>query len=100
MQPTPELVLLCVCVCVFQGVVQRAVLSRRIPQAQAFLRRRGSVECSLEDIRKTGLRHTFTCLTHRDLEQAKTLLTNMVHTHTAGILYCSQVWGLERLFNV
>ncbi|CAM4733726.1 unnamed protein product [Leuciscus chuanchicus] len=60
-----------------EGVVQRAILSRRIPQAQAFLRRRGSVECSLEDIRKTGLRHTFTCLTHRDLEQAKTLLTNM-----------------------
>ncbi|XP_051739851.1 spatacsin isoform X1 [Ctenopharyngodon idella] len=60
-----------------EDVVQRAVLSRQIPHAQAFLRRRGSVGCSLEDIRKTGLRLAFTCLTHRDLTQAKTLLTNM-----------------------
>ncbi|XP_016322777.1 spatacsin [Sinocyclocheilus anshuiensis] len=60
-----------------EEVVQHAILSRRIPRAQAFLRRRGCVECSLEDIRKTGLRRTFTCLTHRDLPQAKTLLTHM-----------------------
>lgn len=60
-----------------EEVVQHAILSRRIPHVQAVLRRRGCVECSLEDIRKTGLRHTFTCLTHRDLQQAKTLLTNM-----------------------
>uniref|UniRef100_A0A673HT71 Spatacsin C-terminal domain-containing protein n=1 Tax=Sinocyclocheilus rhinocerous TaxID=307959 RepID=A0A673HT71_9TELE len=60
-----------------EEVVQHAILSRRIPHAQAFLRRRGCVECSLEDIRKTGLRRTFTCLTHRDLQQAKTLLTHM-----------------------
>uniref|UniRef100_A0A673HQF0 Spatacsin C-terminal domain-containing protein n=1 Tax=Sinocyclocheilus rhinocerous TaxID=307959 RepID=A0A673HQF0_9TELE len=52
-----------------EEVVQHAILSRRIPHAQAFLRRRGCVECSLEDIRKTGLRRTFTCLTHRDLQQ-------------------------------
>uniref|UniRef100_A0A672P5L9 Spatacsin C-terminal domain-containing protein n=1 Tax=Sinocyclocheilus grahami TaxID=75366 RepID=A0A672P5L9_SINGR len=60
-----------------EEVVQHAILSRRIPHAQAFLRRRGCVECSLEDIRKTGLRRTFICLTHRDLPQAKTLLTHM-----------------------
>ncbi|XP_050955035.1 spatacsin [Labeo rohita] len=60
-----------------EEVVQRAVLSRQIPYAQAFLRRRGSVECSLEDVRNTGLRCAFTCLAHRDLQQAKTLLTNM-----------------------
>ncbi|XP_067293056.1 spatacsin [Pseudorasbora parva] len=60
-----------------EDVVQRAVLSRRIPHAQAVLHRRGSVGCSLEDIRKMGLRRTFTCLTHRDLPQAKALLTNM-----------------------
>ncbi|XP_055048044.2 spatacsin isoform X1 [Misgurnus anguillicaudatus] len=60
-----------------EEVVQRAVLSRQIPYAQAFLRRRGSVECSLEDIRKTGLRCVFTCLTNRDLQRAETLLTNM-----------------------
>ncbi|XP_051975530.1 spatacsin [Xyrauchen texanus] len=60
-----------------EEVVQSAVLSRQIPQAQAYLRRRGSVECSLDDIRQTGLRHTFNCLTVRDLQRAKILLTNM-----------------------
>lgn len=60
-----------------EEVVQRAVLSRQIPHAQAFLRRRGSVECSLEDVRKTGLRCVFTCLTRRDLQTAETLLANM-----------------------
>ncbi|KAI7811577.1 spatacsin isoform X1 [Triplophysa rosa] len=60
-----------------EEVVQRAVLSRRIPHAQAFLRRRCSVECSLEDVRKTGLRRVFTCLTRRDLQTAEMLLANM-----------------------
>uniref|UniRef100_A0A8C2JKU6 SPG11 vesicle trafficking associated, spatacsin n=1 Tax=Cyprinus carpio TaxID=7962 RepID=A0A8C2JKU6_CYPCA len=74
-----------------EEVVQHAILSRRIPHAQAFLRRRGCVECSLEDIRKTGLRRTFTCLTHRDLQQAKTLLTHMVHA--PGSWDASVLWS-------
>ncbi|XP_073798479.1 spatacsin isoform X2 [Danio rerio] len=60
-----------------EEVVHRAVLSRRIPHAQALLRRRGSAEHTLQDIRRTGLKHTHTCLTLRDLQQATTLLTHM-----------------------
>ncbi|NP_001167606.1 spatacsin isoform 2 [Danio rerio] len=60
-----------------EEVVHRAVLSRRISHAQAFLRRRGSAEHTLQDIRRTGLKHTHTCLTLRDLQQATTLLTHM-----------------------
>ncbi|KAI5100334.1 spatacsin isoform 1 [Silurus meridionalis] len=60
-----------------EEVVQCAVLNRELPRAQAYLRRRNCPEQKLEELRKTGLRLAFTCLTHRDLQQATTLLTNM-----------------------
>ncbi|MCI4381975.1 hypothetical protein PGIGA_G00258170 [Pangasianodon gigas] len=60
-----------------EEVVQCAVLNRQLPRAQAYLRKRNCPEQKLEELRKTGLRLAFTCLTHRDLEQATTLLTNM-----------------------
>lgn len=65
---------------VFQEVVKHAVLCNEIPRAQAHLRRRSCPEQKLEELRRTGLRLAFTCLTHRDLDQATTLLTNMVQT--------------------
>lgn len=72
-------VLLCVLLlCTFQEVVQHAILSRALPRAQAYLRKRNCAEQKLEELRKTGLRLAFTCLTHRDLQQATALLTNMV----------------------
>ncbi|XP_076863202.1 spatacsin [Brachyhypopomus gauderio] len=60
-----------------QEVVQRAVLCREIPHAQACLRRRGCPEQDLEELRRTGLKLAFTCLKDKDLKQATTLLTNM-----------------------
>ncbi|XP_058264105.1 spatacsin isoform X1 [Hemibagrus wyckioides] len=60
-----------------EEIVQRAVLNRELPCAQAYLRRRNCPEQKLEELRKTGLRLAFTCLTQRDLQQATTLLTNM-----------------------
>lgn len=63
--------------CSIEEVVQHAVLNRELPRAQAYLRRRNCPEQKLEELKKTGLRLAFTCLTHRDLQQATTLLTNM-----------------------
>ncbi|KAM9495528.1 spatacsin [Clarias gariepinus] len=60
-----------------EEVVQCAILNRELPRAQAYLRRRNCPEQKLEELRKTGLRLAFTCLTHRDLQQATTLFTNM-----------------------
>ncbi|KAK2834753.1 hypothetical protein Q7C36_015454 [Tachysurus vachellii] len=60
-----------------QEIVRCAVLSRELPRAQAYLRRRGCPEQKLEELRNTGLRLAFTCLTQRDLEQATALFTNM-----------------------
>ncbi|XP_060770567.1 spatacsin isoform X2 [Neoarius graeffei] len=63
--------------CSVEEVVQCAVLNRELPRAQAYLRRRNCPEHKLEELRKTGLRLAFTCLSQRDLHQATTLLTNM-----------------------
>ncbi|KAI4883873.1 hypothetical protein NFI96_025740 [Prochilodus magdalenae] len=60
-----------------EEVVKRAVLCSEIPRAQAYLRRHDYPEQKLEELRRTGLNLAFTCLTHRDLQQATTLLTNM-----------------------
>ncbi|XP_072528335.1 spatacsin isoform X2 [Salminus brasiliensis] len=60
-----------------EEVVKCAILCSEIPRAQAYLRRRSCPEQKLEELRRTGLRLAFTCLTHRDLQQATTLLTNM-----------------------
>ncbi|KAJ7998352.1 hypothetical protein DPEC_G00221810 [Dallia pectoralis] len=59
-----------------EELVQRAVLTKQIPRAQAYLRSQGRPEQKLEALRSTGLRLAFSCLTHRDLEQATTLLRN------------------------
>ena len=69
-------------VSVFQEVVKHAVLCSEIPRAQAYLRRHSCPEQKLEELRRTGLNLTFSCLTQRDLQQATALLTNMVHTYT------------------
>uniref|UniRef100_A0A6Q2ZLW4 Spatacsin C-terminal domain-containing protein n=1 Tax=Esox lucius TaxID=8010 RepID=A0A6Q2ZLW4_ESOLU len=61
-----------------EEVVQRAVLTKQIPRAQAYLRSRSHPEQQLEALRSTGLRLAFSCLTRRDLEQATALLRNMV----------------------
>uniref|UniRef100_A0A6Q2Y7N0 Spatacsin C-terminal domain-containing protein n=1 Tax=Esox lucius TaxID=8010 RepID=A0A6Q2Y7N0_ESOLU len=60
-----------------EEVVQRAVLTKQIPRAQAYLRSRSHPEQQLEALRSTGLRLAFSCLTRRDLEQATALLRNM-----------------------
>ncbi|XP_066523347.1 spatacsin isoform X2 [Hoplias malabaricus] len=60
-----------------EEVVRSAVLCSEIPYAQAYLRRRNCPEQKLEELRRTGLKLAFTCLTHRDLPQATRLLTNM-----------------------
>ncbi|TSK13422.1 Spatacsin [Bagarius yarrelli] len=63
--------------CSVEEIVQRAVLNRELPRAQAYMRKRNCPEQKLEELRKTGLRLAFTCLTQRDLQQATILLTNM-----------------------
>uniref|UniRef100_A0A8C8JFA4 Spatacsin C-terminal domain-containing protein n=1 Tax=Oncorhynchus tshawytscha TaxID=74940 RepID=A0A8C8JFA4_ONCTS len=61
-----------------EEVVERAVLTRQIPRAQAYLRSQNRPDQRLEELRSTGLRLAFNCLTHKDLEQATALLRNMV----------------------
>uniref|UniRef100_A0A674AYM2 SPG11 vesicle trafficking associated, spatacsin n=1 Tax=Salmo trutta TaxID=8032 RepID=A0A674AYM2_SALTR len=61
-----------------EEVVERAVLTKQIPRAQAYLRSQNRPDQRLEELRSTGLRLAFNCLTHRDLEQATALLRNMV----------------------
>ncbi|KAL0967919.1 hypothetical protein UPYG_G00259670 [Umbra pygmaea] len=60
-----------------EEVVQRAVLTKQIPRAQAYLRSQNRPEQHLEELRRMGLRLAFTCLKRRDLKQATTLLRNM-----------------------
>eukprot|EP00063_Salmo_salar_P004610 XP_013979445.1 PREDICTED: spatacsin isoform X1 [Salmo salar] len=60
-----------------EEVVERAVLTKQIPRAQAYLRSQNRPDQRLEELRSTGLRLAFNCLTHRDLEQATALLRNM-----------------------
>ncbi|XP_036390743.1 spatacsin [Megalops cyprinoides] len=60
-----------------EEVVQRAVMTNDIPHAQAYLRSMQSPEQSLGALRNCGLLLALGCLTHRDLEQASTLLRNM-----------------------
>uniref|UniRef100_A0A8C8JA47 Spatacsin C-terminal domain-containing protein n=1 Tax=Oncorhynchus tshawytscha TaxID=74940 RepID=A0A8C8JA47_ONCTS len=60
-----------------EEVVERAVLTRQIPRAQAYLRSQNRPDQRLEELRSTGLRLAFNCLTHKDLEQATALLRNM-----------------------
>uniref|UniRef100_A0A8B9J5N4 Spatacsin C-terminal domain-containing protein n=1 Tax=Astyanax mexicanus TaxID=7994 RepID=A0A8B9J5N4_ASTMX len=60
-----------------EDVVKQAILCSEIPRAQAYLRKHSCPEQKLEELRRTGLRLAFNCLTHRDLQQATTLLTNM-----------------------
>ncbi|TRY98845.1 hypothetical protein DNTS_027858 [Danionella cerebrum] len=59
-----------------EEVVYEAVLSSRIPDAQAFLRSRGSKH-TLEDVRRIILMHTHSLLKKRELQEAQNLLSNM-----------------------
>ncbi|KAF3855403.1 hypothetical protein F7725_023458 [Dissostichus mawsoni] len=60
-----------------EEVVRRSILTNQIPRAQAVLRGRGLKEQRLSALRRRGLQEVFTCLQHRDLHTANTLLTNM-----------------------
>ena len=75
-----ESVYVCMCVCALQEVVRQSILTNQIPRAQAVLRRRSCPEQHLPALRMEGLRQVFSCLQHRDLQTANTLLTNMVRT--------------------
>uniref|UniRef100_A0A674AZK9 SPG11 vesicle trafficking associated, spatacsin n=1 Tax=Salmo trutta TaxID=8032 RepID=A0A674AZK9_SALTR len=83
-----------------EEVVERAVLTKQIPRAQAYLRSQNRPDQRLEELRSTGLRLAFNCLTHRDLEQATALLRNMVRLCLIKILevfnYCVQVEELSK----
>ncbi|XP_010772309.1 spatacsin, partial [Notothenia coriiceps] len=60
-----------------EEVVRCSILTNQIPRAQAVLRGRGLKEQRLSALRRRGLQEVFTCLQHRDLHTANTLLTNM-----------------------
>ncbi|XP_041651089.1 spatacsin [Cheilinus undulatus] len=60
-----------------EELIRESILTNQIPRAQAVLQRRGCPEQSLPSLRMEGLRQVFSCLQHRDLQTAKTLLTNM-----------------------
>uniref|UniRef100_UPI0037E77A2A spatacsin n=1 Tax=Semicossyphus pulcher TaxID=241346 RepID=UPI0037E77A2A len=60
-----------------EEVVRESILTNQIPRAQAVLRRRSRPEQRLSALRLEGLRLVFSCLQHRDLQTANTLLTNM-----------------------
>ncbi|KAM7003157.1 spatacsin isoform 2-T2 [Tautogolabrus adspersus] len=60
-----------------EEVVRESILTNQIPRAQAVLRRQGRPEQRLSSLRMEGLRQVFSCLQHRDLQTANTLLTNM-----------------------
>uniref|UniRef100_A0A8C7JNZ5 SPG11 vesicle trafficking associated, spatacsin n=1 Tax=Oncorhynchus kisutch TaxID=8019 RepID=A0A8C7JNZ5_ONCKI len=79
-----------------EEVVERAVLTRQIPRAQAYLRSQNRPDQRLEELRSTGLRLAFNCLTHKDLEQATALLRNMVRLWLC--LSCSM--AITSCFNV
>uniref|UniRef100_A0A8C7T6C1 SPG11 vesicle trafficking associated, spatacsin n=1 Tax=Oncorhynchus mykiss TaxID=8022 RepID=A0A8C7T6C1_ONCMY len=69
-----------------EEVVERAVLTKQIPRAQAYLRSQNRPDQRLEELRSTGLRLAFNCLTHKDLEQATALLRNMVRLWLLNII--------------
>uniref|UniRef100_A0A8C7T222 SPG11 vesicle trafficking associated, spatacsin n=1 Tax=Oncorhynchus mykiss TaxID=8022 RepID=A0A8C7T222_ONCMY len=89
-----------------EEVVERAVLTKQIPRAQAYLRSQNRPDQRLEELRSTGLRLAFNCLTHKDLEQATALLRNMVRLWLCsvcdlrfwggGFNYCVQVEELSK----
>ncbi|GAA6229551.1 spatacsin-like [Lates japonicus] len=60
-----------------EEVVRQSILTNQIPRAQAVLRRRSCPEQRLSALRMEGLRQVFSCLQHRDLQTANTLLINM-----------------------
>lgn len=70
----------CVCACLLQEVVRQSILINQIPRAQDVLRRRSCPEQHLSALRMKGLHQVFSCLQHRDLQTASTLLSNMVRT--------------------
>ncbi|XP_068595308.1 spatacsin [Brachionichthys hirsutus] len=60
-----------------EELVHQSILTNQIPRAQAILRRRGCPEQRLSALRMEGLRQVYSCLQQRELQTAKTLLTNM-----------------------
>uniref|UniRef100_A0A3Q3AA47 SPG11 vesicle trafficking associated, spatacsin n=1 Tax=Kryptolebias marmoratus TaxID=37003 RepID=A0A3Q3AA47_KRYMA len=60
-----------------EEVVCHAILTNQIPRAQAVLRRSNQPQQHLAALRMEGLHQVFSCLQHKDLQTARTLLTNM-----------------------
>ncbi|XP_008279865.1 spatacsin [Stegastes partitus] len=60
-----------------EEVIHQSVLTNQISRAQAVLRRQSRPEQRLLALRMEGLQQVFSCLQCRDLQTAKTLLTNM-----------------------
>lgn len=84
-----------------QEVIQHAVTACRIPWAQAFLRRQASPTLCLEDLKRSGLLHVYGCLQRQDLDQATSLLRNMVSQgETAGALLCVSRHAVNDLPNL
>lgn len=61
-------------------MVRQSILTNQIPRAQAVLRRSDRPEQHLSALRMEGLRQVFSCLQHKDLQTAKTLLINVVRS--------------------
>ncbi|XP_028287766.1 spatacsin isoform X2 [Parambassis ranga] len=60
-----------------EEVVRRSILTNEIPRAQAVLRRQSCPDQHMSAFKMEGLRQVLSCLQHRDLQTANTLLTNM-----------------------
>uniref|UniRef100_A0A3Q3QXR4 Spatacsin C-terminal domain-containing protein n=1 Tax=Monopterus albus TaxID=43700 RepID=A0A3Q3QXR4_MONAL len=61
-----------------EEVVRQSILTNQISRAQTVLRRQNFPEQRLAALEMEGLRQVFSCLLHRDLQTANTLLINMV----------------------
>lgn len=60
-----------------EEVVRQSILTNQISRAQTVLRRQNFPEQRLAALEMEGLRQVFSCLLHRDLQTANTLLINM-----------------------
>ncbi|CAH2274570.1 spatacsin isoform X2 [Pelobates cultripes] len=63
--------------CSLQQIISDAILTNRIPEAQAFLRVQGQTSSSLEWLKQEGLKLVFRCLQENRVEEACQLLQNM-----------------------
>ncbi|XP_051808302.1 LOW QUALITY PROTEIN: spatacsin [Acanthochromis polyacanthus] len=60
-----------------EELVHQSIMTNQIPRSQAVLRRQSLPQQCLLTLRMEGLHQVFSCLQSRDLQTAKTLLTNM-----------------------